>query len=250
MKQQPFNRTKRLKRKEKCQVCGREKPLTELVMGSLVRSSVAALIRKKDPDWTNESYICLEDLHRFRMQHVQEVVTDELGELSDLEKRVLFSMEKHSLIAEEVIGEYEGKLSIGDWMADRIASFGGSWKFIGLFLTILISWLLVNTLLLMARPFDPYPFILLNLVLSCLAAIQAPVIMMSQNRQEQKDRARAEHDYQVNLKAELEIRQLHEKMDHVLTHQWQRIVEIQQIQTELIDELVDWHEARGSLGDE
>jgi len=244
MKQQTSSRANRLKRKEKCRICGQEKPITELVMGTLVRPSVAELIRRQHPDWTNESYICLEDLHRFRMGHVEDVVAAEIGELSDLEKRVLSSMDKHSLLAEEVIGEYEGKLSIGSRMADRIASFGGSWRFIGLFFTVLVAWMLVNTLLLLTRPFDPYPFILLNLVLSCLAAIQAPVIMMSQNRQEQKDRARAEHDYQVNLKAELEIRQLHEKMDHVLVHQWQRMVEIQQIQTELIDELVDWHEAR------
>ena len=250
MKQQTSNSTQRLKRKEKCRICGKEKPVTELVMGTLVRPSVAELIRKQHPDWTNGSYICLEDLHRFRMQHVGEVVAGELGELSDLERRVLSSMDKHSLIAEEVIGGYERKLSIGDRMADRIASFGGSWTFIGLFFGVLVAWILINTLLLLARPFDPYPFILLNLVLSCLAAIQAPVIMMSQNRQEEKDRARAEHDYQVNLKAELEIRQLHEKMDHVLVHQWQKMVEIQQIQTELIDELVDWHEARSSPGDE
>jgi uncharacterized membrane protein len=89
------------------------------------------------------------------------------------------------------------------------------------------------------RPADPYPFILLNLILSCLAAVQAPIIMMSQNRQEAKDRVRAEHDYRVNLKSELEIRHLHEKIDHLLLHQWERLVEIQQVQLELLNELSD-----------
>ncbi len=95
----------------------------------------------------------------------------------------------------------------------------------------------MNSIVLFLRPFDPYPFILLNLVLSCVAAFQAPIIMMSQNRQEAKDRLRSEHDYQINLKAELEIRHLNEKLDHLLAQQWQRLVEIQQIQMDLMEEL-------------
>jgi uncharacterized membrane protein len=122
-------------------------------------------------------------------------------------------------------------------MADRLASFGGSWTFLIIFASILLIWISLNSFLLLKRPFDPYPFILLNLVLSCLAAIQAPVIMMSQNRVEVKDRLRSQHDYRVNLKAELEIRQLHDKIDHLLSHQWERLVEIQQIQIDLLSEL-------------
>jgi uncharacterized membrane protein len=122
-------------------------------------------------------------------------------------------------------------------MADGVASFGGSWRFIIIFASILVIWIALNSFLLLKRPFDPYPFILLNLVLSCLAAIQAPVIMMSQNRQESKDRLRSQHDYRVNLKAELEIRQLHDKIDHLLSHHWERLVEIQQIQIDLLSEL-------------
>src|SRR5690606_1596748 len=111
------------------------------------------------------------------------------------------------------------------------------WKFIITFGAILSSWIALNIVGLLARPFDPYPFILLNLVLSCLAALQAPVIMMSQNRQEARDRIRSKNDYKVNLKAELEIRHLHEKLDHLLIHQWQRLMEIQQIQVELMNEI-------------
>ncbi len=111
------------------------------------------------------------------------------------------------------------------------------WASDSLFAGVLIVWITINSIAMMGKPFDPYPFILLNLVLSCLAAIQAPVIMMSQNRQESKDRLRAENDYRVNLKAELEIRHLHSKIDLLLTHQWQRLLEIQQVQTDLLEEL-------------
>jgi uncharacterized membrane protein len=133
--------------------------------------------------------------------------------------------------------QFQKKLSFGERLADHIADFGGSWTFISLFGAFILIWIVINTILLIVRPFDPYPFILLNLMLSCLAAVQAPIIMMSQNRQEARDRLRSESDYRVNLKAELEIRHLHEKLDHLLQHQWERLIEIQQIQIELMNEL-------------
>ena len=105
-----------------------------------------------------------------------------------------------------------------------------------------MTWVLVNSVILLVRPFDPFPFILLNLILSCLAAVQAPVIMMSQNRQEAKDRLRSQHDYQVNLKAELEIRHLHDKIDHLLSHQWERLAQIQEVQLDLLSELTRQNE--------
>ena len=107
----------------------------------------------------------------------------------------------------------------------------------GFFTGFLIIWITINSVIIFGKPIDPYPFILLNLLLSCLAAIQAPIIMMSQNRQEAKDRLRSQYDYQVNLKAELEIRQLHEKMDHLLSHQWERLAQIQEIQIDLLEEI-------------
>jgi uncharacterized membrane protein len=133
--------------------------------------------------------------------------------------------------------EFEQQLTFGERLADKIAEFGGSWRFIIIFFVILSLWIAINSLTLILKPFDPYPFILLNLILSCLASIQAPIIMMNQNRQEDKDRLRAEHDYRINLKAELEIRHLHEKIDHLLMNQWQRLLEIQEIQMELMEEL-------------
>jgi uncharacterized membrane protein len=118
-----------------------------------------------------------------------------------------------------------------------MAEFGGSWGFVIFFLSLIFIWIIINTYLLVVNPYDPYPYILLNLILSCVAALQAPVIMMSQNRQEARDRMRSEQDYRVNLKAELQIRLLNEKIDHLLTRQWQRLMEIQDIQMELMEEL-------------
>ncbi|WP_276495990.1 DUF1003 domain-containing protein [Pontibacter litorisediminis] len=163
----------------------------------------------------------------------------ELGELTELEEEVVRSINREELLSSNVEANLKEQISLGDRMADRIATFGGSWTFILLFFSFLLLWMAVNVYMLAARPFDPYPFILLNLILSCLAAIQAPIIMMSQNRQEAKDRLRSEHDYKVNLKAELEIRLLHEKVDHLLMHQNQHLVEIQQLQLDLLEDIME-----------
>jgi uncharacterized membrane protein len=169
---------------------------------------------------------------------VEDVLEASHGELTALEEDVVESLKEHEILTRDVNAEFERVLTLGERIADRVADVGGSWVFIGTFFAVLVVWITVNSHLLVHRPFDPYPFILLNLVLSCLAAIQAPVIMMSQNRQEAKDRLRSEHDYRINLKAELEIRHLNSKMDQLLTHQWQRLLEIQRIQTQLMDEIV------------
>lgn len=170
-------------------------------------------------------------------EYVESVLQSERGEPSTLEQEVLASLRDHETLSTNVDAESDKARTFGERLADQIASFGGSWSFLTLFGLFLAIWILANSLVLYWRPVDPYPFILLNLVLSCLAAVQAPVIMMSQNRQEARDRLRAEHDYQVNLKAELEIRHLHEKLDHLLSHQWERLVEIQQVQLQLLSEL-------------
>ena len=204
---------------------------------ALVRSAVAEQIRASHPDWKREGYICLSDLNRFRMQYIQGLLESEKGELTTLDHDVLESLQRHETLSSNVDAEFDKDLTLGEKMADGLATFGGSWRFLIIFGAVLLAWIALNSIMLLKRPFDPYPFILLNLVLSCLAAIQAPVIMMSQNRQESKDRLRSQHDYRVNLKAELEIRQLHDKIDHLLSHQWERLVEIQQIQIELLSEL-------------
>jgi len=147
-------------------------------------------------------------------------------------------MKEGELISENVDKTVDEQLTFGQRLSDKIADFGGSWTFILSFFFFLALWIAFNIYSL-TKSFDPYPFILLNLILSCIAAMQAPVIMMSQNRQEEKDRERSKHDYQVNLKAELEIRMMHEKIDHLILHQQQRLFEIQRIQIEMLQEIHD-----------
>ena len=222
-----------------CQICGDwEKPPDEALPATLVRPSISRTIAKDHPSWSPDGYICLEDLNHYRAEHVEDVLEQERGELSALEAQVIRSLEEHEILATNINAEFDRRLTFGERLSDRIAVFGGSWTFILTFFGLLIVWIGINSGLLLGRPYDPYPYILLNLILSCLAAMQAPVIMMSQNRQEQKDRLRGEHDYRVDLKAEVEIRNLNAKMDQLLTHQWSRLLEIQKIQTEMMRELI------------
>jgi uncharacterized membrane protein len=220
-----------------CAVCGKNFPARDLVPGLAVRDVIASEIARERADWSQEKVICRTDLNRFRSQYVHTLLESEKGELSSLEKEVLLSLRDHETLAKDVDTEFQGDWSRGERLADRIATFGGSWTFLICFAGFLALWIIANSIVLYSRPPDPFPYILLNLILSCLAAVQAPVIMMSQNRQEAKDRLRSQHDYQVNLKAELEIRHLHEKVDHLLSHQWERLAQIQEIQLELLSEL-------------
>ena len=207
------------------------------MIAELIRPSLLEFIKKQVPDLDSKAFICFEDLGNFRRDYVKEVLEDEIGELSALDNEVIQSLEQHEILSADVSRQFDKKLTFGERLSDRIAEFGGSWKFIMIFGGVLIGWIVLNAVFLLNRGFDPYPFILLNLILSCLAAIQAPIIMMSQNRAEARDRLRAENDYKVNLKAELEIRHLHEKLDHLLSRQYNRLFEIQQIQIELLQEL-------------
>jgi uncharacterized membrane protein len=220
-----------------CAVCGKSFPTRDLVPAAAVRDIVSAAIARDHPNWSPESFICRPDLGHYRTNYVHGLLESEKGELTSLEQEVLHSIQDHEVLAKNVDAEFEQKWTLGERLADRIATFGGSWAFLISFGVFLALWIAINTVVLVVRPPDPYPFILLNLILSCLAAIQAPIIMMSQNRQETKDRIRSQHDYQVNLKAELEIRHLHDKIDHLLSHQWERLAQIQEIQLDLLSEL-------------
>ena len=218
-----------------CQVCGADRR-SDLRRGILAGPAVAELVQKTTGSWSDTGWICTDDLHRYRHEYVKSLLEAERGELTALDNEVLESLREQEILSRNPEEELQAGLTAGQRVADRVAAFGGSWKFLILFMVVMASWIGVNSVVLIIRPFDPYPFIFLNLVLSCLAAIQAPVIMMSQIRQGTRDRLRAMHDYQVNLKAELEIRHLHQKIDHLLSHQWERLVEIQEIQMELINE--------------
>jgi len=219
-----------------CQICATTRR-SDLRRAVIVRPAVTQLIQRDFGHWDESGWICIEDLQKYQNRYVQSLLEAEKGELTDLELEVLQGLREHEILARNPEINLAATLSLGQRLADRIAAFGGSWSFIALFAACLFFWMFSNSYILIAHPFDPYPYILLNLVLSTLAAIQAPVIMMSQNRQEARDRYRAIHDYQVNLKAELEIRQLHQKIDHLLSRQWERLVEIQEIQMELIYEV-------------
>jgi uncharacterized membrane protein len=223
----------------RCQICGRTKKSVTLLPAEILRPAIENLIHEKYPDWNRDGFICRDDLNKYRFEYVKSLMELEHGELTTLEKDVLDSIKNEELISTSVDKQFDSKLTFGQRLSDKIAEFGGSWKFIIIFLVIIFIWMGINSYLLLSKPYDPYPFILLNLVLSCLAAIQAPVIMMSQNRQETKDRLRGEYDYKINLKAELEIRQLHQKLDHLLMHQWERLLEIQEIQLEFMSEFRD-----------
>jgi len=211
----------------------------------LIRPSLLEFIQKKVPTFDPQGFICFNDLGAFRRDYVKEVLQEEIGELSVLDQEVIDSLQQHEILSENIGKEFEQELTFGEHLSDRIASFGGSWTFIMIFGVVLFVWIIINTIVLATRAFDPYPFILMNLILSCLAALQAPIIMMSQNRAEARDRARSENDYKVNLKAELEIRHLHEKVDHLLRKQYNRLFEIQQIQIELLGELGQKRRAGG-----
>ena len=164
----------------------------------------------------------------------------EYENLTEPQKHVLHHMSEGTHISREVIKEHEDQSTLGQRLADTVASFGGSWTFISIFGVVMFFWILLNSYLILfwKKPFDPFPYILLNLILSMLAAIQAPVILMSQNRQAAKDRDEAAHDYEVNLKSELEIMELHEKIDQLRERQWEELVTKQEEQTRLLTELI------------
>jgi uncharacterized membrane protein len=220
-----------------CQICNKPKSPQSGMVADLIRPSLLEFIKKRIPGLDSKGFICLDDLGGFRKDYVKEVLEEEIGELSALDQEVIESLQQHEILSNDLSKQFERKLTFGERLSDHIAEFGGSWKFLITFGAVLVVWIAINGVLIVAHAFDPYPFILLNLILSCLAAVQAPVIMMSQNRAEARDRLRAENDYKINLKAELEIRHLHEKIDHLLRRQYNRLFEIQQIQIELLEEI-------------
>ena len=221
--------------KATCALSGREFPRRQLVNLETVRPSLAELIHRDFPDLPHDALVSRAELARYRTRYVEELLSAETGDISEIERRVAESLATNETLAENVEEDFDEKRTFGEIVSDHLASFGGSWMFIISFLMLLGVWIAFN-LARGSETFDPYPFILLNLILSCIAALQAPVIMMSQKRQEAKDRLRSLNDYQVNLKAELEIRHLHEKLDHLINKQWQRLAEIQQLQLEIMQD--------------
>ncbi len=220
-----------------CFISKEEYPIEELQNYSSIKIQLIKLIKKDFPDFSEEDSISFSELNRYRKKYLESLFNKEYKELNKMEREVLNAIHQDSLLSENIEPEIEKKLTYGQKIADKIAIFGGSWGFIIIFFSFILTWMSVNIIFLTSKAFDPYPFILLNLILSCLAAIQAPIIMMSQNRKEQKDRSRSEHDYKINLKAEIEIRLLNEKVAHLIIHQNRRLLDIQELQLDYLQEL-------------
>lgn len=216
----------------------KEFPVREKISAKTIRPSILHIIKSDHPDFKEDSYCSLTELNMYRQKYISDFLLREVGELTELEDTVLDALRNRESLVNK-IEEPEEQISFGQRLADRVATFGGSWTFIVLFGFFLLVWMVINSVFLITKPFDPYPYILLNLILSTLAALQAPVIMMSQNRQEEKDRDRARKDYMINLKSELEIRMLHEKIDHLIIHQQHELLEIQKVQIEMMNDILD-----------
>ena len=229
-----------------CAITGRPTRPDDLTLAGTLRPRLFEMLQADHPTLTPDSEISREALATYRARYIEQLLEEERGSADRLERSVVDRIAGQETLArdiERLEAEEAKSLPFGERVADRIASLGGSWRFIFLFLAVLFGWMALNSLALAGAAFDPFPYILLNLVLSCLAALQAPVIMMSQRRTEARDRARARNDYLVNLKAELSVRLLHEKVDHLLRQQWERLAEIQRQQVEIMEELAP-HRAR------
>lgn len=215
---------------------GKRYPFSERIAGSAIRESVMNLISQEHPDFDVTKSLSVNELNVYRERYISDYLAKQLGQLSELDAKVVESIKSHSVITDTAEKDL-CKYTIGEKVADKVATFGGSWRFIILFMSFLLGWIALNVFWFLNHGFDPYPFILLNLILSCVAALQAPIIMMSQNRQESKDRARSKEDYMINLKSELEVRALHEKIDHLMMYQQQELIEIQKIQIDMLSDI-------------
>lgn len=223
-----------------CVICGRVLHRRDVVRATSVRAQLAEHLAKSHGDkWSGEGYVCRRCLNHARVAYVLERLEQERGELSKVESEVAQKAGQHIAIAQNIDDQFRRSVTRAQRAADTVARVGGSWTFVGMFAVVLAVWMTVNAKILGPTAFDPYPFILLNLVLSCLAAIQAPIIMMAQNRAATRDRMQADEDYRTNLKAELEIASLHDKMDHLLHSQFERMVEMQEIQLDLLTDLAE-----------
>ncbi len=219
-------------------ISGKEFPENEKILPEEIRTSLRGFIGEDNPGFDENGAISISELNYYREKYITDHLLKEMKEISDVEKNVVNALTKRTTIS-NIPDDDNAKLTYGQRLADKVADFGGSWTFIISFVVFLLLWIGFNIWFLNDKGFDPYPFILLNLILSCIAALQAPVIMMSQNRQEQKDRQRAKMDYMVNLKSELEIRILHEKIDHLIMHQQEHLLDLQKQQLDKMDEILN-----------
>jgi uncharacterized membrane protein len=214
-----------------CQICGRAYLPEHLIHLKSLKTELAQSIDNQ------VELLCRNCLNQKKIEFALARLEKERGSLSEIEKEISKKAAAHISISKRLDKQFEKTTTPAQKLADQFANFIGSWIFISGFIFFLGLWIGLNFLLWHNQGPDPYPFILLNLVLSCLAAIQAPVILMAQNRISDKDRMRSEHDYAVDLKAELEIASLHEKIDHLLNTQWQLMIDLQKVQLDLLKDI-------------
>lgn len=222
----------------KSDISGLDFPIKDKISGKEIRIPVLNSIKADYPNFDENQCIANSELNIYREKYISKFLQDEVGELNEMHKNVVKSLVDDKSIVNKIEDEVDSR-TYGQIIADRVATFGGSWTFIISFLIFISIWIAANVFILLNKGFDPYPFILLNLILSCIAALQAPVIMMSQNRQEEKDRERAKKDYMINLKSEIEIRMLDDKIDHLIMHQQQKLIEIQKVQIEMMNDILE-----------
>ena len=215
-------------------------PISEKISGNVIKDTLLSYIQKDFPNFNEDNSLSISELNEYREKYITNYMVQQLGVLNDLERTVLESINDETLLTNQLDDDEQDQNStFGQKIADKVAAFGGSWTFIISFVTFLLSWIGINAFVFLNKGSDPYPFILLNLILSCVAALQAPVIMMSQNRQEEKDRERAKKDYMINLKAELQIRILNERVDHLVNFQQQQFLTTQGNQTRMISKILE-----------
>ncbi|WP_200761251.1 DUF1003 domain-containing protein [Poriferisphaera corsica] len=226
-----------------CPVSGESTPTRDRIPVTAIQHSVIDMIHNDHPCTQTAKWISRAIVDEYNSRHVQSILHADKGELSKLDEEVMRAIQEQDILSTNIHEEYEEDMTLGSRAADTVATFGGSWIFVISFTVFIIFWMAINTYWFFhLSNFDPYPFILLNLVLSCLAALQAPIIMMSQNRQGAKDRIRDENEYKVSLKAELEVRKLSEKMDAHMEKQWGHMIELQEAQMELLRHIYEKHD--------
>ena len=222
--------------KATCSVCGATVDTRYLANPAKLEDGILEMIQRDYPAWDGKRGVCAKCRETYRAKKFLGYLETEFQKITDMERNLVGKIARRGRISKEIHEEFEEKMTFGERVADKVAQFGGSWTFILIFGGVLFFWMFINVAaLFFKQPFDPYPFILLNLGLSALAALQAPVIMMSQNRQAAKDRLEAQHDYEINMMAELEIRDLHDKMDSLRLKQWHELWQMQQRQIEILE---------------
>jgi uncharacterized membrane protein len=221
-----------------CKISGKIISDDKASQGFTIRDELFDIIQRKCPDFTTEDWISEDELDKIKLQRIKEIIAQDKGYVGEIEAKIIDAVSHHDFMSRDFTEEEEESLTFGQKLADIVAEFGGSWKFIISFSGFIFLWIILNSFVLLSNAFDPHPFILLNLILSCVAALQAPVIMMSQNRAEEKDRKRAINDFKVGLKTEIEIRILDEKINHIINNQISHLHETLDVQNEMIAKIL------------